>query len=167
MKCHYVYKLTDPETGEFYYGSRSCTGPIECDSYMGSYKRWVPDDTTRLVKTVVEVNFETREDAIEFESTLIEEHIDNKLNRNYHIPNKGFYNKGYPNNPFKTITRLRQFCETYDYEFDPKHIDEIDVYEIKHQWLEKQKDNKCDITIRQDHTTQKYICRNKGIEIID
>lgn len=90
---HYTYKITDPETNEFYYGSRSNENP-ESDSYMGSYVTWTPEDKSRLVKDIIKDDFQTREDAIESESKLIEEHIDDELNRNYYIPNKGFHSLG-------------------------------------------------------------------------
>jgi len=33
---HYVYKITNKTTGEYYYGKRSCEGSWRDDSYMGS-----------------------------------------------------------------------------------------------------------------------------------
>jgi len=35
-QCHYVYRINNPSTGEYYIGKRTCSGPIEEDSYMGS-----------------------------------------------------------------------------------------------------------------------------------
>jgi ribosomal protein L37AE/L43A len=90
---HYVYKIIDPITNEFYFGSRSHINPIK-DNYMGSYKVWKPDDKNRLLKEIISDKFETRADAIEFESQLISKYIDNSLNRNYNIPNKGFNTTG-------------------------------------------------------------------------
>lgn len=91
---HYVYKITDPKTKQFYIGSRSYEGNVEEDDYMGSYKTWNPENQNRLQKQIIKSDFETREDAIEFEAKLIEKHIDNELNENYHIPNKGFHITG-------------------------------------------------------------------------
>lgn len=114
MKKHYVYKITDPITGQFYYGSRSNKDP-ENDSYMGSMTAWKPKDKSRLVKEIIKDDFETRENAIEFEDELIGQYIDEELNENYHRPHKGFhtsgmkkpYNKG-ENNPAKNPTVRRK-----------------------------------------------------------
>jgi|APSaa5957512576_1039674.scaffolds.fasta_scaffold11966_3 hypothetical protein len=87
---HYVYRLDDPITGEFYIGSRSCKCKITDDNYMGSYKRWKPEDKTRLIKTILKTDFLNKNDAYDFEAGVIGENINNKLNRNYHIPANGF-----------------------------------------------------------------------------
>jgi hypothetical protein len=91
---HYVYRLDDPITKEFYIGSRSCKTEIENDKYLGSYYTWKPKNKQRLVKTILKSNFNKKELAISYEATLIKENIDNPLNRNYHIPNKGFHTLG-------------------------------------------------------------------------
>lgn len=93
---HYVYRIDDPVTGEFYIGSRSCNCEAEKDMYMGSYKTWKPEDKNRLVKTILKSNFRKRKTATEYEIKLIKEHIDNTLNRNYHIPSIGFHVTGKP-----------------------------------------------------------------------
>ena len=101
---HYVYKITDPETGQFYFGSRSNENP-ENDSYTGSMMTWTPEDKTRLVKEIIKDDFETREDAIEFEDELIGQYIDEELNENYHRPHKGFHTHGLvPWNKGKTMS---------------------------------------------------------------
>jgi hypothetical protein len=92
MIYHYVYKLTEESTGNFYYGSRSCRCKPMDDVYMGSMITWKPDKKL-LKKEIIKCNFENREDAITEESKLILESIKNPLNMNFHIPNKGFYNK--------------------------------------------------------------------------
>ena len=86
---HYVYKITDSKTGQYYFGSRSHKNPKN-DEYMGSMKRWTPEDENRLLKEIIRDDFKTRDDAIEYESDIIQEHIDDELNENYHIPIKGF-----------------------------------------------------------------------------
>jgi len=91
---HYVYRLDDPITKEFYIGSRSCKYNIEDDPYMGSYCAWKPEDKSRLVKTILKSNFRKRETAIKYESALIKENIDNILNRNYNIPTDGWHTTG-------------------------------------------------------------------------
>jgi group I intron endonuclease len=93
---HYVYRLDDPITQEFYIGSRSCSCKIDDDIYMGSYLSWKPQDRLRLVKTIIKSNFCKRETCIKFEAKLIKENIDNPLNRNYHIPGIGFHRNGIP-----------------------------------------------------------------------
>lgn len=37
-KNHYVYQVSNPLTGEYYIGKRSCSCPIDQDPYMGSGK---------------------------------------------------------------------------------------------------------------------------------
>jgi hypothetical protein len=92
MIYHYVYKLTEESTGYFYYGSRTCRCKPVDDSYMGSMTTWKPNKNC-LKKEIIKLDFENREDAITEESKLILENIKNPLNMNFHIPNKGFYNK--------------------------------------------------------------------------
>ena len=41
MRSHYVYKITNRTTGEYYYGKRSCNGSWRDDSYMGSGQKLV------------------------------------------------------------------------------------------------------------------------------
>jgi hypothetical protein len=91
---HYVYKITDIKTNEFYIGSRSCSCNPKNDSYMGSMKQWKPNDADNLIKEIIKSDFTNREDAIQYESNLISQFINDKLNRNYHIPTKGFHVAG-------------------------------------------------------------------------
>ena len=92
MIYHYVYKLTEESTGNFYYGSRTCRCEPHMDSYMGSMRTWKPNKKL-LKKQIIKSDFFSREDAILEESKLISDSIKNPLNMNFHIPNKGFYNK--------------------------------------------------------------------------
>ena len=92
MMYHYVYKLIEESTGNFYYGSRTCRCNPNDDSYMGSMLTWKPNKKL-LKKEIIKFDFTSREDAILEESKLISESIKNPLNMNFHIPNKGFYNK--------------------------------------------------------------------------
>jgi hypothetical protein len=91
---HYVYKIIDTQTKEFYIGSRSCKCEIKDDLYMGSYITWKPLDNSRLIKEVIRDDFDSRELAIEYEILLIKDNINNDLNRNYHIPGVGFHSVG-------------------------------------------------------------------------
>jgi hypothetical protein len=90
---HYVYKLEDKKSGEFYFGSRTCYTNIEDDGYMGSMKVWKPNKKN-LKKVILKSDFENREDALLYEKKLVEENIKHPLNRNYSIPNTGFYYGG-------------------------------------------------------------------------
>jgi hypothetical protein len=93
MKYYYIYKLEHIETKEFYFGSRGCKCEPEKDNdYLGSMYIWKPDKT-KLIKTIIKI-FETREEAISKEADFIKENINNPLNRNYHIPNKGYHVNG-------------------------------------------------------------------------
>lgn len=91
---HYVYKLENPETGEFYFGSRSCICHPYDDNYMGSMIRWKPDKS-KLHKIVINYSFLTREDALKEEANLIQNNINNPLIRNYYVPNKNFHTTGW------------------------------------------------------------------------
>ena len=89
----YVYKLEHVETGEFYFGSRGCKCLPEKDvKYLGSMYVWKPDKN-KLIKTILK-DVISREEAYIYEAKLIEENINNTLNRNYHIPNKGYNTYG-------------------------------------------------------------------------
>lgn len=55
-EVHYVYRV-EAETGEFYIGARTCIGPVEQDSYLGSgnwVKRCVQEGVP-LSKSILEV----------------------------------------------------------------------------------------------------------------
>lgn len=93
MKYHYVYKLTEPITHEFYYGVRTCNCKPSSDSYMGSMVTWKPDKTI-LEKEVLK-EFKTRKSAEEYEVKLIKENIKHELNRNYHISGGFIIQSGY------------------------------------------------------------------------
>lgn len=104
MKTHYVYKLEHPITKEYYFGSRTCEKDPHEDNYMGSMVSWQPNKN-ELVKTIIKSDFENRDTATEYEAELITEHINNSLNRNYHIPNKGFHGRP-PNSTNKTKWKM-------------------------------------------------------------
>jgi hypothetical protein len=87
---HYVYKIEDKKTGEFYFGSRTCKCNIDEDRYMGSPVIWKPNKEN-LYKVILKSDFESREDALLYEKELVEKNIKHPLNRNYSIPTKGFY----------------------------------------------------------------------------
>jgi hypothetical protein len=91
---HYVYKMTDPITGEYYIGVRSCESQAEEDrTYRGSMRHWklTKDQKTALDKTILQT-FSSRKAAEEYEIELIFQAKVAKdlLNRNAYIPSKGF-----------------------------------------------------------------------------
>jgi hypothetical protein len=87
---HYVYKLELPETGEYYFGSRtSKVEPTKDVCYLGSMKSWKPDKK-KLSKTILRFDFETRVECFRYERELIIKHRLDCLNRNAHIPGIGF-----------------------------------------------------------------------------
>lgn len=90
---HYVYKIIDTTTNEYYFGSRSCNCKLDDDKYMGSMKVWNPS-CINLIKEIINDKFLTRNEAIEYESNLIRLYINDSLNKNYHIPTSGFHTKG-------------------------------------------------------------------------
>lgn len=90
---HYVYKIIDTKTKEFYIGSRSCKCNIEDDTYMGSPIHWKPS-INNLIKQIIKCNFRKRKTAFEYEAKLILECSDDPLNRNYHVPSIGFCFRG-------------------------------------------------------------------------
>jgi len=128
MKLHYVYKLENPNTKEFYFGSRSCDcNPID-DEYMGSMTAWVVDKNI-LEKIIVKSNFKNRTDAVLFESELIKNHINDSLNRNYHIPNENFHKDGSSSNPFTHTKKMWEYLNKYNIPCKTKYGEDVD-------WLE-------------------------------
>jgi hypothetical protein len=97
---HYIYKLTNIHTGEFYYGSRTCKCNPNDDTYMGSMKIWKPNKSD-IIKEIILSNFNSREDALKAESILINETINHPLNRNYSSPDGKFIRLGPPVNKGK------------------------------------------------------------------
>jgi hypothetical protein len=87
---HYVYRLEEKETGEFYIGSRTCKVDPTLDKYLGSMITWKPNKLN-LVKTIIKSGFITRDECNEYERKLIIENVDNSLNRNYSIPGGKFH----------------------------------------------------------------------------
>jgi hypothetical protein len=90
---HYVYKIIDKTTNEYYFGSRSCNCLAKDDVYMGSMKVWKPK-SDNLIKEILNDTFSDRISAMEYESNIIKLHIKDSLNQNYHIPTSGFHTNG-------------------------------------------------------------------------
>lgn len=97
----YLYKVILPKTNEFYIGSRSSKIEPELDiKYKGSMKTWKVDKSLLIKEILVKFPENTNhETLIEHESDLIGLVIDHPLNRNYHIPNKGFHSAGMKHTP--------------------------------------------------------------------
>jgi len=91
---HYIYKLIDPVTNEYYYGSRTCKCKPDLDNYMGSYISWKPEDPKRLVKIILKSNFKTRELALQAEAKIIIKNIKDYKCTNINIPGKKFHTTG-------------------------------------------------------------------------
>jgi len=89
MEKHYVYRIEDITTGEFYWGVRTCKCEIKDDSYMGSMKTWKPNKDN-LIKTNI-IEYSSRGEANKAEDIIIRYYWDkNKfpLNRNYNANGK-------------------------------------------------------------------------------
>jgi hypothetical protein len=86
---HYVYKIEDPKTNEYYFGSRSCKCFPSQDDYMGSMCTWSKEegyDSTRHIKKILDESFSDRDKALKYEEELIRKHWKDPLNKNYVIP---------------------------------------------------------------------------------
>lgn len=63
---HYLYKITNIETKQYYIGVRSHKDP-NIDKYMGSSsvwtKDWIKDNKDILIKDIIDDSFQTREEA--------------------------------------------------------------------------------------------------------
>ena len=73
---HYLYKITNIETNQYYIGVRSHKEPI-IDKYMGSSSIWTRDWIKKnkdiLIKEIIDDAFQTREEANIGEVKLLEE----------------------------------------------------------------------------------------------
>lgn len=75
---HYLYKITNLETNEYYLGVRSCKCLPEEDKYMGSSSIWnkqfIKNNKKILYKEILNSSFNSRKDANESEVKLLKEH---------------------------------------------------------------------------------------------
>jgi len=73
---HYLYKITNVNTNEYYVGVRSHNDPLK-DRYMGSSsvwtKEWIKDNREILVKEILDDSFLTRTEAGKAEVILLQE----------------------------------------------------------------------------------------------
>lgn len=86
-KSHFVYRLTNPDTGEYYFGKRSCDGDPEADIYRGSGKwpRDMKDKGVFLHREIV-ATFQTSEEAIAHEAQILRAITDDPLCMNHERP---------------------------------------------------------------------------------
>ena len=86
-KSHYTYRVTRPDTGEFYIGKRSYAGEPEADSYRGSgqWTRKVLAEGVLLHREVLAV-YPTNVEAAAAEQVAIREAGDDPLCRNLCTP---------------------------------------------------------------------------------
>lgn len=74
MKNHYIYKITNKTTGEYYYGKRSCHNGWQADNYMGSgtllKKKMEVHPDHEWIKEVLLI-LDTEEEAFEYERVVI------------------------------------------------------------------------------------------------
>lgn len=84
---HYVYSITDVETGEFYVGVRTSKGAAERDGYMGS-GAWFSERVSHgsALKKMVLSKHESRLEAESEERSRIVESLQNPLCRNQRTP---------------------------------------------------------------------------------
>ena len=79
---HYIYKITNIKTLEFYIGVRS-SKDIENDKYMGSSSVWdkeyIKKNKDILVKEIIFYNFISRDEANKKEIEIIKDNINNEL----------------------------------------------------------------------------------------
>lgn len=78
---HYIYKITNAITKEFYIGVRSCLCLPAQDRYLGS-GNWIASQNKRQLDKLIIDKYDTRELAEIAEAEQIRLHIDNPLNRN-------------------------------------------------------------------------------------
>jgi hypothetical protein len=89
---YYLYKVTHKLTKEYYLGRRTTKNkPGEDTKYLGSMTWDV--DKSMLEKEIL-CEFSNIEDLANAEIKIIEDNIKDPLNKNQHIPGKGFYTKG-------------------------------------------------------------------------
>ena len=141
---HYVYKLKETKTNEFYYGVRSCDCHPDKDNYLGSMISWKPNKDN-LKKEIVSM-FANREDAVEYESRLLKHHISNPLNRNYHTgAGMAYYGKKHTEEEKKKIrnTLLKRYMnkphKTKGRKLTEEHIRKISISQIGTTHTEKTK----------------------------
>lgn len=74
MKTHYIYKITNHTTGEYYYGRRTCTCHWEYDTYMGSdevLRRKMDEHPDHDWRKLVLLTFDNEDEACEYERVVV------------------------------------------------------------------------------------------------
>lgn len=79
---HYIYKIINTITKEYYIGVRSHKDPI-VDKYMGSSsiwtKNWIKDNKNILIKEIIDDSFLNREEANKEEVIILKQHKEDIL----------------------------------------------------------------------------------------
>ena len=94
---YYLYRMTHPETKEFYIGRRTSKLSPELDiNYRGSSQTWYKklDSFTIkhvLIKEIIDYNISSKEELGILEGEEILKYIKDPLCKNCHVPGKGFY----------------------------------------------------------------------------
>lgn len=128
---HYVYKI-EFETGHVYFGSRSCKcKPADDVKYLGSPRKHKSHWETFVPTKVILREFDTREEANEYENVLIEWvwSVNQPLSLNANIGGVKFCTQGetadYKAKPFTVVSpqgeiisgrNLFQFCKEHNLE---------------------------------------------------
>lgn len=91
---HYLYKILNIHTNEYYLGVRSTSKTPETDRYMGSSSIWtksyIKEHKDELKKIIIDQSFETRKEANDAEIKIITSHITDPLCINISIPGEEF-----------------------------------------------------------------------------
>lgn len=92
---HYVYKLTNKNSGSYYIGSRSHIDPMN-DTYLGSSRVVdfiVQKEGVSVFEKEIIQTFLTRKEALKYESFLIEQALRKEPSRCYNKRSPGKFNK--------------------------------------------------------------------------
>ena len=108
MSYFYIYKMTHPETKEFYIGRRTSKIPADLDyQYRGSSLKWyrtlsndVIDNV--LIKEIIKDDIKSDEELNTLEIYYISINLTNPLCMNAHVPGKGFHTIGPLSDEHKT-----------------------------------------------------------------
>jgi hypothetical protein len=121
MAYFYIYKMTHPQTGEFYIGRRKSEVLPSMDSYRGSSSTWYSMLSKEvinsiLIKEIIEDSYKSMDELSEAESFYIKQNINNPLCKNAYVPGKGFYCKSVNEETRKKISKsLKSYIPTEEH----------------------------------------------------
>ena len=140
MSYFYIYKMTHPETNEFYIGRRtSKINPIEDTSYRGSSSTWysiLPKDVINeiLIKEILDENIKSSKELNESEIKWISDNIKNPLCKNAHIPSKGFYCKSVSEETREKISKsLKSYIYTEEHRLNNSNAQRGKIIKEEHK----------------------------------